>query len=66
MSGTLYYADGDTVDHGAEKAYGPGSVLAIHSGTKHWVSTRDTALEMLLVASPPAQLAPPVAKQLQR
>lgn len=64
LSGTLYYADGETVDAAAEQAYGPGSVLLIHSGTKHWVSTRESDLELMLVAVPPAQLAPPIVAQL--
>jgi mannose-6-phosphate isomerase-like protein (cupin superfamily) len=64
LSGMLYYSDGDTVDHAAETGYGPGSILAISSGTKHWVSTRDEPLQMVLVANPPAQLAPPVQMQL--
>ncbi|MFV0361053.1 hypothetical protein [Tropicimonas sp.] len=66
LSGTLYYADGDVVDPAAEAAFGPGSVLVIHSGTSHWVSTRDEALELLLVASPPERLAPPVSAQLAK
>lgn len=66
LKGTLYYGDGETVDHDAEQAYGPGAVLAIDSGTKHWVSTRESDLEMLLVAMPAGQVAPPVAAQLPK
>lgn len=64
LSGTLYYADGETVDKAKEKAYPAGSVLLISSGTKHWVSTRESALTLLLTATDPANLTPPVKKQL--
>lgn len=64
LSGVLYYADGDKVDTAAEAAYGPGSMLLIQSGTKHWVSTRNEPLELLLMANPPERLTPPVTAQL--
>jgi|ASRR01.1.fsa_nt_gi quercetin dioxygenase-like cupin family protein len=64
LSGTLYYADGETVDKAKEKAYPAGSILLISSGVKHWVSTRDSDLKLLLTATDPANLTPPVKKQL--
>lgn len=64
LSGILYYADGETVDKAKEKAYPAGSVLMISSGVKHWVSTREADLQLLLTATNPAQLTPPVKKQL--
>ena len=64
LSGTLYYADGEEVDKAKEKAYPAGSVLMISSGVKHWVSTRDSPLKMLLTANNPDSLSPPVKKQL--
>lgn len=65
LSGTLYYADGDVVDKSKEKAYPAGSVLLISSGVKHWVSTRETPLKMILTATNPANLTPLVKKQLK-
>ncbi|MCV6601486.1 MAG: hypothetical protein OIF54_07985 [Cohaesibacter sp.] len=63
LSGTLYYADGESVDKAKEKAYPAGSVLAISSGVKHWVSTRESALTLLLTAADPDKLSPMVKKQ---
>lgn len=64
LSGTMYYADGDAVDKTKEKAYPAGSVLVISSGTRHWVSTRESDVKMLLTATAPENLTPFVQAQM--
>lgn len=64
LSGVMYYADGEQVDRSREKAYPAGSVLLISSGTKHWVSSRESDVTLLLTATDPAGLTPPVKQQI--
>ncbi|MBL1436344.1 MAG: hypothetical protein COB08_009120 [Rhodobacteraceae bacterium] len=63
LSGTMYFSDGPEVDLTQETAYGPGSMLLIDSGTKHWLSAHDDEVVVMLVAINPAKLAPPVQAQ---
>lgn len=63
LSGTMYFSDGPEVDLSQETAYGPGSMLLIDSGTKHWLSAHDDEVVVMLVAVDPAKLAPPVQAQ---
>lgn len=63
LSGTMFYSDGETVDQAKEKAYTPGSVLMISSGTKHWLSARKGDVMLMLTAVAPGNLAPMVMKQ---
>lgn len=64
LSGTMYYSDGDSVDHAKEKAYSAGSMLLISSGTTHWLSTRDEGVVLMLTAVSPENLTPSVKAQL--
>lgn len=52
LSGTLYYADGDTIDPAAEVAYGPGSILRIAPNTMHWAAARDGDVRFLVSIVP--------------
>lgn len=63
LSGTMYYADGETVDKAKEVAYPQGSVLLISSGTKHWLSAHDGEVSVMLTAVSPDNLTPPVLAQ---
>ncbi|MEM1411274.1 MAG: hypothetical protein AAGH19_02870 [Pseudomonadota bacterium] len=64
LSGTLYYADGHEVRPERETAYEAGSVLLIHSGTKHWVAAREADVALLLSAASPEHLPATVRSQL--
>lgn len=63
LSGTMYYADGETVDLTKEVAYPTGSMLLISTGTKHWLSAHDGEVVVLLVAVKPENLTPAVLMQ---
>jgi len=52
LSGTMAYADGDTVSPEAETAYGPGATLLIPSGVMHWVAAREGAVRFLISVVP--------------
>lgn len=63
LSGTMYFADGDTVDRAKEVAYGPGSMLLIDSGTPHWLSSHDGEVVIMLTAVPADKFSPMVQAQ---
>lgn len=52
LSGTLYYADGDTVNPEAEVAYEPGSILRIAPDTMHWAAARAGDVRFLVSIVP--------------
>lgn len=63
LSGTMYFADGATVDPTKEIAYGPGSILLIDSGTPHWLSSHDGEVVIMLTAVPADKFSPMVRAQ---
>lgn len=63
LSGTMYFADGETVDPAKEVAYGPGSVLLIDSGTPHWLSSHDGEVVVMLTSVPANKFSPMVQAQ---
>ncbi len=66
LSGTMFYADGDTVNQAKEVPYPAGSVLLISSGTKHWLSAHNDDVVVMLTAVKPENLAPPVKAQMSK
>ena len=65
LSGTMFYSDGETVEHAKEVGYAPGSVLLISSGTKHWLSARESDVTLMLTVVAPDKLSPFVMQQHQ-
>lgn len=63
LSGTMFYADGDSVEEAKETPYSAGSMLLISSGTKHWVSAREGEVVLMLTAVSPENLSAPVMAQ---
>ncbi|MEM9475739.1 MAG: hypothetical protein AAGA71_10610 [Pseudomonadota bacterium] len=49
LSGEMSWGDGDAVDEGVERRFGPGSVLAVQAGDMHWVAARSGPVQIQLV-----------------
>jgi quercetin dioxygenase-like cupin family protein len=58
LSGTLYYAEGDTFDESKLKALGPGSLLVEPKGVAHFAMTKDEEVMLHTVAEGPAVTIP--------
>jgi quercetin dioxygenase-like cupin family protein len=58
LSGTLYYAEGDTFDESKLKALGPGSLLNEPRGVAHFAMTKDEEVMLHTVAEGPAVTIP--------
>jgi quercetin dioxygenase-like cupin family protein len=58
LSGTLYYAAGDSFDESKLKALGPGSLLVEPKGVPHFAKTKDEEVMLHIVAEGPAAVIP--------
>lgn len=58
LSGTLYYAQGDTFDEGKLKALGPGSLLVEPKDVPHFALTRGEDVMLHIVGEGPAGTHP--------
>lgn len=65
LSGEMSWGDGDLVDETAERAFGPGSVLAVQAGDMHWVAARSGPVEIQLVLLNDETPVPGIQEQLQ-
>lgn len=58
LSGTLYYAQGDTFDAGKLKALGPGSLIIEPRGIPHFAMTKGEPVMLHIVGEGPASTDP--------
>ncbi|MEM8786867.1 MAG: hypothetical protein AAGE76_01245 [Pseudomonadota bacterium] len=65
LSGEMSWGDGDEVNEGAERTYGPGSILAVRAGDMHWVAARRGPVQIQLVLLDDETPVPGIQEQLQ-
>jgi quercetin dioxygenase-like cupin family protein len=58
VSGTLYYAQGDTFDEGKLRALGPGSLIVEPKGIPHFAMTKGEEVMLHIVGEGPAATNP--------
>lgn len=65
VSGEMSWGDGDAVNEGAERRFGPGSVLAVRAGDMHWVAARSGPVQIQLVLLDDETPVPGIQEQMQ-
>ncbi|MEM6972891.1 MAG: cupin domain-containing protein [Pseudomonadota bacterium] len=65
ISGEMSWGDGDTVVEADETIYGPGSVLTVPAGVRHWLAARNGPVALQLIVLDDETPVPAMQEQMQ-